>query len=87
MHDTLPRSFSNIFAKIVQVNSRTTRSSSNLNNLYILCCRTNRTQRSIKYQGVKGRNSILVEIQNLPKSRFKIKLKSYSMQAYLKEEN
>ena len=40
-----------------------------------------------KYQGVKVWNSIPVEIQNLPKSRFKIKLKSHLMQAYLKEIN
>ena len=87
MHNTLPQSFSNFFAKVGQVNTRTTRSSSNPNNLYIPCYKSNRIQQSIKYQGVKVWNSIPVEIQNLPKSRFKIKLKSHLMQAYLKEIN
>ena len=87
MHNTLPQSFSNFFAKVGQVNTRTTRSSSNPNNLYIPCYKSNRIQRSIKYQGVKVWNSIPVEIQNLPNSRFKIKLKSHLMQAYLKEIN
>ena len=87
MHNTLPQSFSNFFAKVGQVNTRTTRSSSNPINLYIPCYKSNRIQRSIKYQGVKVWNSIPVEIQNLPKSRFKIKLKSHLMQAYLKEIN
>ena len=86
MNNTLPQSFSNFFTKVGQVNTRPTRSS-NLNNLYIPCYKTNRIQRSIKYQGVKVWNSIPVEIQNLPKSRFKIKLKSHLMQAYLKEIN
>ena len=86
MHNTLPQSFSNFFT-LTRVNTRTTRSSSNPNNLYIPFYKSNRIQRSIKYQGVKVWNSIPVEIQNLPKSRFKIKLKSYLMQAYLKEIN
>ena len=42
MHNTLPQSFSNFFTKVGQVNSRTTSSSSNLNNLYISCYKTNR---------------------------------------------
>ena len=62
-------------------------SSFNPNNLYIPCYKTNRIQRSIKYQGVKVKNSIPIEIQNLSKSRFKIKLKSQLMQDYLKEIN
>ena len=87
MHNTLPQCFSNFFTKVGPVNTPTTRSSSNPNNLYIPCYKTNRIQRSIKYQGVKVWNSIPVEIQNLPKSRFRIKLKSHLMQAYLKEIN
>ena len=86
MHYTLPQCFSNFFTKVGPVNTPTTRSS-NPNNLYIPCYKTSRIQRSIKYQGVKVWNSIPVEIQNLPKSRFKIKLKSHLMQAYLKEIN
>ena len=86
MHNTLPQFFSNFFTKLGQVNTRTTRSS-NPNNLYIPCYKTNRFQQSIKYQGVKVWNSIPVEIQNLPKSRFKIKLKLHLMQAYLKQIN
>ena len=83
---TFPQSFSNCFTKVGQVNTRTTSSSSNPNNLYIPCYKTNRIQQSIKYHGVKVWNSIPVEIQNLPKSRFKI-LKSHLMQAYLKKVN
>ena len=87
MHNTLFQSFSNIFAMVGLVTIRTTRSSSNFNNFYIPRCRTTWTQRSIKYQYVKVWNSIPVEIQNLPKPRFKIKLKSHLMQAYLKQVN
>ena len=87
MHNTPPQSFSNFFTKVGHVNTRTTRSSSNPNNLYIPCYKSNKIQRSIKYQGIKVWNSIPVEIQNLPKSRFKIKLKSHFMQAYQKEIN
>ena len=87
MHNTFSQSFSNFFTKVGQVNTCTTRSSSNPNNLYIPCHKTYRIQQSIKYQGVKVWNSIPVGIQNLPKSRFKIKLKSHLMQAYLKEIN
>ena len=86
MHNTLPQTFFNFFTKVGHVNTRTTRSS-NHNNLYTPCYKTNSIQQSIKYQRVKVWNSIPVEIQNLPKSRFKIKLKSHLMQAYLREIN
>ena len=49
MHNTLPQSFSKFFTKVGQVNTRTTRSSSNPSNLYIPCYKSNRIQRSIKY--------------------------------------
>ena len=72
MHNTLSQSFSNIFAMVGLVTIRTTRSSSNLNNLYIPRYRTTWTLRSIKYQSVKVWNSIPVEVQNLPKPRLKL---------------
>ena len=49
----------------------TNRSSINSNNLYIPCFRSNRLQRSVKYQGVMVWNSIPLEIPNLSKFAFR----------------
>ena len=72
MNNTLPQSFSDFYAKVSDISGRTTRSSGNRYNLYILRYNTNRLQRSIKYQGVKIWNSIPLKIQNIPFSTKKI---------------
>ena len=85
LHDKLPSSsvFSHLFQKSLQISHRFTRSSSNKNKLHIPLYRTNRLQRSIRYQGVPVWNSIPMEIQNLPKHSFKVKLKEYLLQLYI----
>ena len=84
LYDKLPSSsvFSHLFQKSLQISHRFTRSSSNKNKLHIPLYRTNRLQRSIRYQGVSVWNSIPMEIQNLPKHSFKVKLKEYLLQLY-----
>ena len=84
LHDKLPSSsvFSHLFQKFLQISHRFTISSSNKNKLHIPLYRTNRLQRSIRYQGVSVWNSIPMEIQNLPKHSFKVKLKEYLLQLY-----
>ena len=85
LHDKLPSSsvFSHLFQKSLQISHRFIRSSSNKNKLHIPLYRTNRLQRSIRYQGVSVWNSIPMEIQNLPKHSFKVKLKEYLLQLYI----
>jgi len=53
IHNSVHQSFTKFFIRSSDVAIRTTKSSVNLNNLYIPRYRTNRMQRSIKYQGVK----------------------------------
>ena len=85
LHDKLPSSsvFSHLFQKSLQISHRFTRSSSNKNKLHIPLYRTNRLQRSIRYQGVSVWNSIPMDMQNLPKHSFKVKLKEYLLQLYI----
>ena len=85
LHDKLPSSsvFSRLFQKSLQISHRFTRSSSNKNKLHIPLYCTNRLQCGIRYQGVSVWNSIPMEIQNLPKHSFKVKLKEYLLQLYI----
>ena len=53
MNSKLPLSFSDHFNKSCYVSNRSTRTSVNLYSLSKPLYRTNRMQRSIKYQGVK----------------------------------
>ena len=82
IHNQLPLSLSNFFTKSCKISKRQTRSHNNPNNLYTPCYRSNRLQRSIKYQGVKIWNAIPPEIQKLPRSSFKTKLKKHFIQLY-----
>ena len=63
--NSVPISFSNFFKKTSDVSKRITRQSSKSSNLYIPRYRSNRLQRSIKYQGVKVWNSISENIKKL----------------------
>ena len=85
LRDKLPSSsvFSHLFQKSLQISHRFTRCNSNKNKLHIPFYRTNRLQRSIRYQRVSMWNSIPMEIQNLPKHSFTIKLKKYLVQLYI----
>ena len=77
-------SFSNFFKKTSDVSKRITRQSSKSSNLYIPRYRSNRLQRSIKYQGVKVWNSIPESIKKLSKNLFKKQLKEYFFIALLR---
>ena len=82
MNSKFSLSFSDCFNKSCDVFNRSPRTSVNGYNLYKSLYCTNRMQRSIKYQGVKIWNSIPQTIQKLPKTFFKIKLKSFLLQPY-----
>ena len=66
--NSVPIFFSNFFKKTSDLSKTLTRQSSKSSNLYIPRYRSNRLQRSIKYQGVKVWNSIPENIKrNSPK--------------------
>ena len=81
INSNLPLSFS-YFNKSCEVYNCSTRTSVNPYNLYKQLYRTNKLQKSIKYQGVKIWNFISQTIQKLPKAFVKIKLKSFLLQSY-----
>ena len=64
VNHSLPKYFQTCFHKVSLAHKRSTRSSSS-DNLAIPLFRTNRAQRSIKYQGSKVWNSIPTAIQRL----------------------
>ena len=66
-----PNPFLNYFKKKHQVSIRHTRQSKDKDNLYIPKYRSNRLQRSIKYQGVKIWNNIPSEIKRRSFNSFK----------------
>ena len=65
-----PLSLSDLFTETHKIINRATRSSNNRNNLNMPKYRTNKLQRSLKYQGVKIWNDLPLDIQNLPKTPF-----------------
>ena len=82
--NSVPISFSNFFKKTSDVSKRITRQSSKSSNLYIPRYRSNRLQRSIKYQGVKVWNSKSENIKKLSENLFKKELKEYFFIALLR---
>ena len=85
LHDKLPSSsvFSHLFYRSSQIFHGFTRSISKKSKLHIPLYRTNHLQHGIRYQGVFVWNSIPMEIQNLPKHSFKVKLKEHLLQLYI----
>ena len=77
----LPDYFSSFFTTTCQIHNRPTRSHSN-NTLYLFKFSTSRCQRSIKFQGTKIWNSILIELQNQSFYKFKFNFKSFLLQLY-----
>ena len=74
----LPKVLSDIFIKATSVSQRQIRSSiAHINLLYIPRYRSNKLQRSLKYQGVKVWNSIPPEIRNSSSRSFSHKLKKH----------
>ena len=80
--NSAPIYFSNFFKKTSDASKRTTRQSCKSSNLYIPRYRSNRLQKSIKYQGVKVWNSISENIKKLSKNLFKKQLKEYFLSHY-----
>jgi len=68
VHNSLPPSFTDYFKRSSNISTRTTRSTTKPNNnLYIHRYKTNRMQRSIKFQSVKIWNLIPQTIHKLPR--------------------
>ena len=80
--NSVPIFFSNCFKKTSDVSKRITRQSTKSSNLYIPRYRSNRLQRSIKYQRVKVWNSIPENIKKLSENIFKKQLKEYFFSRY-----
>lgn len=79
----LPKILNSFFEKACNVSQRNTRSSSNHDDLlYIPRFRSNKLQRSIKYQGVKVWNSIPPDIRASSPQSFASKLKNFFLQSY-----
>ena len=79
----LPNNFSKYFEKACKMSQRSTRSTTQQNDL--LCIprfRSNRLQNSIRYQGVKICNSIPHSIRLLSPISFKVKLKNFFEESY-----
>ena len=74
----LPNNFSKYFEKACKIAQRSTRSTTQENDLlYISQFRCNRLQNSIRSQGVKVWNSITHSIHLLSPISFKVKLKNF----------
>ena len=82
MNRKFPPSFSGYFNKSCNESNCSKRTLENPYNLYKPLFHNNRMQRSIEYQGVKIWNSLPQTIQKVPKTSFKIKLKSFLLQSY-----
>ena len=79
----LPNNFSKYFEKTCKISQRSTRSTSQENDLlYISQFRSYRLQNSTRYQGVKIWHSIPHSIRLLSPISFKVKLKNSSVESY-----
>ena len=79
----LPNTFKNYFKAACNIHGKNTRSSS-LNNFFLPFYRTNKLQKSIKFQGSKVWNSIETSIKQCKSPKiFKKKLKCFLMKSYL----
>ena len=64
-HKTTPIPFSSFFTPVISIHTRTTRLASYSNNLHLPRYKTNKMQRSFKFQGVKIWNSIPNDLRKL----------------------
>ena len=79
----LPNNFSKYFEKACKISQRSTRSTTQENDLlYIPRFRSNRLQNSFRYQGVKIWNSIPHSIRLLSPISFREKLKKFFVDSY-----
>ena len=80
-HKTTPIAFSS-FTPVISMHTRTTRLVSYSNNLYLPRYKTNKLQRSFKFQGVKIWNSIPNDLTKLSFNQFKMKYKKIILSNY-----
>ena len=81
-HKTTPIAFSSFFTAVISIHTRTTRLASYSNNLYLPRYKTNKMQRSFKFQGVKICNSIPNDLRKLSFNQFKMKCKKILLSNY-----
>ena len=77
----IPSIFNSLFQKLSNKHTRQTRATTN-HNLHIPRYSTNKSQKSIKYQGSKLWNSLSVELQNQSFSKFKRSYKLILLHKY-----
>ena len=82
----LPTSFSTFFAPVKAIHTRSTRLASSELNLYLPRYKSQKLQKSFKYQGVKIWNSIPQDLKQLPFNRFKTKYKKHLLSKYTVNE-
>ena len=73
-HTTTPIAFFS-FTPVISIHTQTTRLASYSNNLYLPRYKTNKMQRSFKFQGVKIWNSIPNDLRKLSFNQIKMKYK------------
>ena len=79
----LPNRLNCHFAPIRAIHTRTTRLASSELNLYLPGCRTQKLQKSFKYQRAKIWNSVPHELKKFPFDQFKLKFKKYLLLYYI----
>ena len=78
----LPTSLSTFFAPVKTIHTRSTRLASSELNLYLPRYKSQKLQKSFKYQGVKIWNSVPQDLKQLPFNRFKTKYKKHLLSKY-----
>ena len=78
----LPKKLSSFFTSVNAIHSRTTRLASSGLNLSLPFYRTEKLQRSYKFQGVIIRNSVPQEMKILSYNQFKIRFKKHLISKY-----
>ena len=76
-HKKLPTNLSTFFAPVKAIHTRSTRLASSKLNLYLPRYKSQKLQKSFKYQGVKIWNSVPQDLKQLPFNRFKTKYKKH----------
>ena len=78
----LPTSLSTFFAPVKAIHTRSTRLASSELNLYLPRYKSQKLQKSFKYQGVKIWNSVPQDLKQLPFNPFKTKYKKHLFSKY-----
>ena len=78
----LPTSLSTFFVPVKAIHTRSTRLASSELNLYLPRYKSQKLQKSFKYQGVKIWNSVPQDLKQLPFNRFKTMYKKHLLSKY-----